>query len=81
MKLLFNLLRLIHIVLPSSRQPNWRYGSARLQQSCKRYGTWYGTVSKRPKRYGTWYGTVSKRCIKAGCAANGKNKDTRLTAK
>ena len=23
----------------------------------------------------TWYGTVSKRCIKAGCAANGKNKD------
>ena len=49
MKLLFNLLRLIHIVLPSSRQLNWRYGSARLQQSCKRYGTWYGTVSKRPK--------------------------------
>ena len=42
MKLLFNLLRLIHIVLPSSRQPNWRYGSVRLQQSCKRYGTWYG---------------------------------------
>ena len=29
----------------------------------------------------TWYGTVSKRCIKAGRAANGKNKDTRLTAK
>ena len=23
----------------------------------------------------TWYGTVSKRCIKAGRAANGKNKD------
>ena len=38
MKLLFNLLRLIHTVLPSSRQLNQRYGSARLQQSCKRYG-------------------------------------------
>ena len=38
-------------------------------------GTEARVYSNRVSGMATWYGTVSKRCIKAGRAANGKNKD------